>query len=372
MLNYEHLSFWEKRTYTEEIDTLIIGAGIVGMTCAFHEKQRHPQRKIVVLERGYLPTGASTKNAGFACFGSPSELQDDFQHMPETQVWETLSMRYEGLQKLFEIVPKHFMSYSACGSWDLTKEPMEGGFIHYLNRQIERITGISEVYSEDSAKIQSCNFHGFNFAYKNRSEGSIDTGQLMEALFRKCVEMGVHFLFGTEVTKLSFESTEKSVTTLHGILKPHQIALCTNAFAQQLLPLDVRPARAQVLVTSPINELPIDGTFHFDAGYYYFRNVGKRVLFGGGRNQALKEESTDSMEISSRLQNHLESLLRANILPNQVFEVEYRWAGTLGLGPAKEPIVRQLAPGVVAGVRMGGMGIAIGALVGEKLSKLLV
>ena len=371
MLNYEHLSFWEKRTYTEEIDSLIIGAGIVGMTCAIHEKKRHPHRKIVVVERGYLPTGASTKNAGFACFGSPSELLDDLQHIPEKHVWETLSMRYEGLQKLFEIVPKHAISYSACGSWDLTKNPMEADFIHYLNQQVERITGISEVYSDDSVKIQTSQFEGFNFAYKNRSEGSIDTGRLIEALHRKCIEIGVHFLFGSEVTSISIDSSIKSVNTQYGCLKSHQIALCTNAFAQQLMPLDVHPARAQVMVTSPIPNLSIEGTFHFDAGYYYFRNVDNRVLFGGGRNQAFQEESTDSMETTKRLQNHLESLLRTNILPNKVFDIEYRWAGTLGIGPSKEPIVRQISPGVVAGVRMGGMGLAIGALIGEKLSKLL-
>lgn len=371
MLNYEHLSFWEKRTYTEEIDTLIIGAGIVGMTCAIYHKIRFPHRKIVVVERGYLPTGASTKNAGFACFGSPSELHEDLQQMPEDQVWETLSMRYEGLQKLFEIVPKHAMSYSACGSWDLTKNPMDADFIHYLNQQVERITGISEVYSDDSVKIQTSEFQGFNVAYKNRSEGSIDTGRLIEALHRKCVEIGVHFLFGSEVTSISIDSSIKSVHTQYGCLKSHQIALCTNAFAQQLMPLEVQPARAQVVVTSPINNLAIEGTFHFDAGYYYFRNVGNRVLFGGGRNQAFQEESTDSMEITSRLQNHLESLLRANILPNQVFDIEYRWAGTLGIGPSKEPIIRQIAPGVVAGVRMGGMGVAIGSLVGAELSKLM-
>jgi glycine/D-amino acid oxidase-like deaminating enzyme len=371
MLNYEHLSFWEKRTYTEEIDTLIIGAGIVGMTCAIHEKKRHPHRKIVIVERGYLPTGASTKNAGFACFGSPSELQEDLQKMPENQVWETLTMRYEGLQKLFEIIPKEKMDYDACGSWDLMQEPLETDFIAYLNHEVDRITGISKVYSDDSAKIQISNFQGFNIAYKNKIEGSIDTGKLIEILLHKCVEMGVLFLFGTEVTSLSYDSTEKTVNTVHGILKPHQIALCTNAFAQQLMPLDVQPARAQVLVTSPINNLGIEGTFHFDAGYYYFRNVGNRILFGGGRNQAFQEESTDSMETTERLQDHLETLLRTNILPNKVFKIEYRWAGVLGVGGSKQPIVQQISPGVVAGVRMGGMGVAIGTLVGEKLSKLL-
>jgi hypothetical protein len=49
-----------------------------------------------------------------------------------------------------------------------------------------------------------------------------------------------------------------------------------------LLPMDlqmnwqgaVKPARAQVLITEPIDNLDVRGTFHLDCGYYYFRNIG--------------------------------------------------------------------------------------------------
>ena len=77
MLPFNQLSFWEKRSYFNGVDIAIIGAGIVGMTTALNLKKRKPNLKILVLERGYLPSGASTKNAGFACFGSPSELKSD-------------------------------------------------------------------------------------------------------------------------------------------------------------------------------------------------------------------------------------------------------------------------------------------------------
>lgn len=369
MLRYEQLSFWEKRSYTEDIDYAIIGAGIVGMTCALSLKKHHPNRKILILERGYLPTGASTKNAGFACFGSPSELLDDLEKSPQEQVWETLQLRYEGLQKLFEHVPKRSMHYRMCGSWDLVPHhhKIDRDTLASLNENIFKCTGLKGTFTEDHKKISRSGLHGFDFAYKNRYEGSIDTAALIEALYQSCIKIGIKFLFGNEVHAIE----SKEIRTQYGRIFANKIAVCTNAFAQQLFPLEVEPARAQVLVTSPIADLKIKGTFHFDAGYYYFRNVENRLLFGGGRNLDFEAERTSSMETTRLIQAHLKNILRTNILPNQSFDIAYSWAGTLGVGKSKGPIIEKLRENLAVGVRMGGMGVAIGAQVGEKLSQLL-
>ena len=74
MLNTHNLSYWEHQSFFGPADVAIIGAGLVGLTAALDLKQRRPTWRVVVLERGALPSGASTKNAGFACFGSISEL----------------------------------------------------------------------------------------------------------------------------------------------------------------------------------------------------------------------------------------------------------------------------------------------------------
>ena len=59
-----NLSYWEKDTYFSNIDILIIGSGIVGLTAALELKSANPSQKIIVIERGFLPCGASSKNAG--------------------------------------------------------------------------------------------------------------------------------------------------------------------------------------------------------------------------------------------------------------------------------------------------------------------
>jgi hypothetical protein len=43
----------------------------------------------------------------------------------------------------------------------------------------------------------------------------------------------------------------------------------------------------------------------------------------------------------------------------------------MGVGKKKQPIIRQLSDNVFCGVRLGGMGIAIGSSVGKELADLL-
>jgi gamma-glutamylputrescine oxidase len=372
MLPFSKLSFWERSIYTDGIDFTIIGAGIVGMSTALHIRRANPSAKIIILERGYLPTGASTKNAGFTCFGSPTELRDDLSKMDERTVWDTISMRMEGLQELFSLVdPKH-IHYEACGSWDIIREEEESltpDFLAYLNEKLLVISGEKSVYAEDKTKLIDAGFNGVKTTYNNRLEGAIHTGKLIEELHRSCTNEGIHFLFGVEV--LSFDSFDSCVEihTSMGLLKSAKLLVCTNAFAKDYLD-DIQAARAQVLVTKPIANLSVNGTFHMESGYYYFRNVGNRILFGGGRNLDFAGETSTEFETTQLIQEKLTQYLNELILPNTPVEIDYSWSGIMAVGSEKKPIIQKTNKNIAFGVRMGGMGVAIGASVGKQLSNI--
>ena len=132
----------------------------------------------------------------------------------------------------------------------------------------------------------------------------------------------------------------------------------------------MKPARAQVLITEPIKNLHIKGTFHFDEGYYYFRNIDDRILFGGGRNLDFDTEETTVFGQTEIIQNKLEELLHKVILPQQSVKIERRWSGIMGVGTQKSPIVKQISNSIYCGVRLGGMGVALGSLVVQELAEL--
>ena len=166
------------------------------------------------------------------------------------------------------------------------------------------------------------------------------------------------------------ESNNKEVTldTNKGLVNSAHCIIATNGFAKQWINEDIQPARAQVLVTKPIKDLKIKGTFHYDKGYYYFRNIGDRILLGGGRNIDFEGEKTVTFGTTQKIQNALETLLNETIIPSQNYSIDYSWSGIMGVGANKSPIIKMLNKNTAIGVRLGGMGVALGSQVGKKLS----
>ena len=374
MLRIDNLSYWEKSTYLENIDFLIIGSGIVGLSTAIFLKKKNKNYKVLVIDRGYLPTGASTKNAGFTCFGSPTELFDDLQNMNELTVWDTFSNRYTGLNTLFELVQKDKIAYRECKSWDIISSKKNNDitkdFIEYINHKAYEITGVKEIYHEDKLISSKFGFEGIKSSYCNKLEGAIHTGKMIQELYKKAILNDVNVLFGMNAEKLDHSAQENVIETQFGEIKAKNTIIATNGFAKKWIKDDILPARAQVIITNEIPDLKINGTFHYEKGYYYFRNVGNRVLLGGGRNLDFKGETTEEFGSSEQIRLKLLELLKNVILPKHTYEIQDSWSGIMGVGKSKSPIIKKINNNTAIGVRMGGMGVAIGAQVGKKLADL--
>lgn len=365
-------SYWELKHYFKLYDLIVVGSGIVGLSTALSYKKQNKKAKILILERGILPNGASTKNAGFACFGSPGELLDDLDKMPEKKVWETVKMRWDGLQILRKRLKDKNMDYKPYGGFELfdTQESFDQCLhkLPYLNASIKKELNLHACYTDVSQKTNQ--FNRVKGVLFNAFEGQIDTGLMMHNLLALTHKNGIEVLNNIDVLELKDLLTAVELHTPQGIFKAAKVVVATNGFATSLLNVDdVKPARAQVLVTKPILNLKIKGTFHFKQGYYYFRNIDNRVLFGGGRNLDFKVETTPQQGLNEKIQNHLEILLKEIILPQTPFEIDHRWSGIMGIGSEKKPIITKVSQNTLAAIRMGGMGVAIGSWVGEKAAQ---
>ncbi len=372
-----NLSYWEQQTYFSNISVAIIGSGIVGLNAAIQLKSHNPKAVIQVFERGVLPSGASTKNAGFACFGSVSELLSDLDKYSENEVFTLVERRWRGLQKLRQILGDNAIQFENYGGYELfDKEDFYtkcADKIAMLNQHLAEIVG-KNVYQIADKKINEFGFEQIKHLIFNAYEGQIHTGMMMKALIEKARNMGVEILNGVCIQ--SIHQTEKGVDLLlHDgtIIKAQQTLVTTNGFAQQLLPeLDVVPGRGQVIVTKPIPNLRLKGTFHYDEGYYYFRNIDGCILLGGGRNLDFEAEATTDFGFTKLVQDKLQQLLSEVILPNQPVDIQTRWSGIMGFGSQQAPIVKQVSEHVFCAVKMQGMGVALGSLVGEEVAQLII
>lgn len=373
------ISFWE-RDMIGHVDFIIVGAGIIGISTAISLRLRHKHARIVIVERGAFPTGASTRNAGFACFGSLTELAVNVREWGENTTYAIVEKRKKGL----ELLRKRLGSDGACGyehfgGYELLSSAQE----HHRDSMGAINTLLTPVFG--SAPFIDCthSMHGFGFGKTVTGmiycpfEGQIHSGKTMASLAMYAQQMGIDIVYGVTVDTISSQGhgVDIEVRTApmdsYATLTAEYCVVCTNAMIPSLIPdIPILPGRGQVLITSPIDNLPFQGVFHYDEGYYYFRNVGKRVLLGGGRNMDFVGEATNDFALTDTIQEALERLLRDVIVPKYEYKIEQRWSGIMGFSNTKLPIVRFVNARTAIGFGCNGMGVALGSMIGEETANL--
>jgi glycine/D-amino acid oxidase-like deaminating enzyme len=369
------LSYWELKTWLDELDFCVVGSGITGLSCALELRKTHPRARILILEKGIFPQGASTKNAGFACFGSLTEILSDLRHHSEDTVAALVLQRWKGIQLLRQRLGDKALEYKSWGGYEVFRETDTAVFDRCMT-EMDRVNALLHPVFGQSCFRPAPNRFGFrNILPKlilNPLEGQLNTGKMMQALLHK-VQGGpqpILILNGVALTEYTDLGERVAISTNQFDFRARKLLIAANGFAGNLGVSEVKPARAQVLVTEPIPGLSVQGTFHMEEGFYYFRNVGQQVLLGGGRNLDPEGETTGEFGQTALIQESLETLLRQVILPGVPFRVAHRWSGIMGVGPQKKPIVTKLSGNVACGVRLGGMGVAIGSHVGMELAGL--
>ena len=368
----QNLSYWESEFLSTKTDFTIIGAGLVGLNCALFLKRKFPNADINLLEKGRFSYGASSRNAGFACFGTVGELMSDLNHVSESQVWESVRRRYAGLQLLREQVGDAHMDYSACGGTEVFGSELEfeeaADQVNLYNEMISEMVGLSNTF-----QIADCP-QPFRFnakAIHNGYEGQLNPGKLVRWLRRQVLKEGMAIFDGADLQSWARSESGYRLDLGPGFpeLETYDLIFATNAYTSHLdVAPDIIPYRNQVLLSSPLPGFP-EGTYHYDKGYVYFRNVGERVLIGGARNLDPVSEQTAIHGHNKTIQSHLIEFAQQNI--HRDFNVEREWSGVIATGKEKNPIIKRLPSGPLLAVRLGGMGVAISTFVAhEAVTKL--
>lgn len=369
------LSIWEQESFYSPKDIIIVGAGLMGLWTAWELLQQNPSLRIVILERNSTPLGASTRNAGFACFGSPTELMSDIETMGINEMLKIVEMRYKGIEKINQHFSDEVIGFEHCGGYECINKdsrfwPALDDRISQLNKLLKDITGRRSVFKYAGDKLSGLGLQHFDTLIENSTEAALHSGKLVQALTQQLVAKGVTILAGFSVREWQKNGDRfEVVSTNDQSIKGTKLVFCTNAFSNSLLDsANITPARGQIILTAPIPNLPMKGTFHFDEGYYYWRHLGNRILLGGGRNADFEGENTTDLNGSDIIRNTLVSFLQKHLSPSIQYTIEHSWSGIMGFTENKRPFTGYVKDGAYLAVACNGMGVALTPVIAETIA----
>ncbi|MCH8558370.1 MAG: FAD-binding oxidoreductase [Balneolia bacterium] len=365
--NISQRSWWEREVMSHPRDLIIVGSGITGLSTALYYKKQNPEKSVMVLDRGFWPTGATGRNAGFACFGSAGELLDDLKHEDEAGVKDRLRLRLEGLELLKSELGENEIGFEMTGGYEIFDSKEDPHFLESaenlprFSKWVEDITGVANSY-----EVRDIN--GFVSIF-NGLEGYIHSGKMLRRLTQKVMDAGVEIRWNSPV-----ENVEANRVVLSDGLELLAGAVMTavNGYSSHLLGETlVKPARGYVMVSNPLKKMPWKGTCHYNMGYVYFRDLGDRLLIGGARDvDKAGEESTEN-EINPKIKQWLIDFVNDKLGIDPDWRIEQEWTGVMGFGATKTPEMKRLSNGVYTAAGLGGMGVAIGMKVGERMAGMI-
>ncbi|MBK9270940.1 MAG: FAD-binding oxidoreductase [Saprospiraceae bacterium] len=374
-----NISYWERIGLQTQYDLCIVGSGIVGLNAGISYLENKPNSRVCILERGWRPDGASTKNAGFACFGSAGELLDDLQNQSAEEVFALFKKRYDGIGALRKRLPNEDIGWNSAGGYEVFTDENKMDCpsdqqLQQINAEIQKWTGLKNYFSMAHDEISNHGFTNVAGMIKTEHESLLDPMKMILSLMKKFYALGGQIYFNTSVLQWQEETEQLTISCNHGFtFSAQKLLLATNGFAKQLMPeLQLTAARNHVLVLKTQNPLLLTGAYHHHKGYVYFRPVKGGLLIGGGRHLDLENEYTDQIGYNPKIQHSLIEFAEQHLLENNRYEICDSWVGIMGLGPVKKPIIQMQSQRVGVSVRMGGMGIAIGTLVGNEAAEMLL
>src|SRR5688572_10654076 len=237
------ISLWERESFFKPADVLIVGAGFAGLWTALELRKKHRRLNITIIDRGIIPTGASTRNAGFSCFGSTTELLYDAKTYGEDEMVALAHLRYEGLKQIRETFKPKSIDYHEFGGYEMFTQNGKYNVsslkddLKKLNKSLKRAFKKDDLFRLSDKKIDRFGFRGVVHLVENKLEGQLHSGKLTEALVHEVQRQGIRILFGFEATGFEKINEHVVVHSKHGIdLRAKRLMISSYAYTSGLIP----------------------------------------------------------------------------------------------------------------------------------------
>jgi sarcosine oxidase subunit beta len=351
---------------------VIVGGGVMGASLAYHLAV-HGQRDVLVLERGELfGQGATGKCAG------------GVRHQFGSEINIRLSVASIRMLERFEDEPGHAIGLRQCGYvFLLTRDADVAAFeanvrlqhrlgvdTHWLSpADVARLLPRPLFQTDD---VLAATFYG--------RDGLTDPSSVVDGYVSGARRLGATLLTNIDVTGLKLNDSGDRVVSVHtsrGIVEAEQVVNAAGPWAGEVgrllgLELPISPLRRQMLVTSPLPEVPPDLPFVIDfAPGLYFHREGPGILTGQS-NPAQTPGFDERVDLEWEQRHLAAAIARMPVLERAA--LMHHWAGLYEMTPDAHPLVGRLTPFANAFVVAGfsGHGFMHGPIAGKLLAEVML
>jgi gamma-glutamylputrescine oxidase len=346
-------------TLPPEVEVVVVGGGVMGMATTYWLARRGVD--VLLLEARRLGWGATGRNAGLMLASSqPLERMASVRDL----------IADEGIDAEFE-EQGHLALASSEAIWErmrdeVARRPVTAPPLHAITRHdCEQLLGMRIAPSILGGR------------WLPRA-AAIHPVRLVRELANRARRRGATIACGVGVRRVAPAATGGPVTvaTSRGLVRARTVVLACGARTGTLLsPLRaiLRPTRAQMCSTQPLQHL-FDVGLAVDWGSYYWRQArdGAVVLGGGGTREGPPAGMSETVD--DDVQRDLAALLPTLFPDFPRFRIEHRWTGVMDDTPDGQPVVGRWPDSeriwTVAG--FGGHGLppalGVGAALAESLA----
>ncbi|MDX9912436.1 MAG: FAD-binding oxidoreductase [Phycisphaerales bacterium] len=350
------ISHW-RRTQSRGVldaDLLIIGAGVCGLSAAIHAKAAG--LRVVIVERHFLGSGASSRNAGFLMRGAAENYAVACRVHGARLAYQLWRWTEENLALLRELGVESLPGYRRIPSVLAALEPGEKAQLIESKLLMERAGfNVAWIDCGDDAFWRHAKPLG---GLVNPEDASCNPVEVL-AMLRGHAACDV--LEGQEATAFGVRDDLVEIVTTDAIVRAPRVLLSTNAYAGLLAPglgELVVPRRGQMIAFAP-SGARLDASYYANEGYEYFRQAADgTIVVGGCRKAHAERESGYGDGPTPWVQRDIERFAREKLALTG--EVLARWAGTMGFSPDGVPMIGPVPPAMLRVTESDGLAALAG------------
>jgi gamma-glutamylputrescine oxidase len=343
-----------KHRHSGRVDVAIVGAGVTGCSCAL--TLASAGLRVRVHEAREVAGGASGRNGGFALRGAAAPYDAARAELGAERAASLWRLTERALDRMAELAGDAFRR---IGSLRLAADAGEAKALRAEYEALRKDGFAVEWRPELDGRLAD-RFHGAIF---HQPDGSIHPARWVRRLAVQAAEAGA-------------ELRERDPVSAIEELDADQVVIATDGYTHGLLePLDraVKPARAQVVVTEPLDAEYFGCPHYARYGYDYWQQTEDlRLVLGGFRDSALEDESTAEEGITPGVQTRLEAF--AGELVGRAARITHRWSGIFGVTDDLLPLAGPVPDrdGLWVACGYSGHGNVLGLTCGELVAQAIL